>query len=61
MFGLPVRLTHEGTLSYKTTIGSMFTVLLAITILAYSGLKLASFIKQDSGQSFKVYPLYRDL
>ena len=54
-------LTHKGKIKYKTSVGSTFTVVTIIISLTYFIWSLVTFINQSADQTFKSYPLYRDL
>ena len=48
IFGTPVTLVHEGDRFYRTEVGSVFTLILVVTILTFFGIKIQTLVKQDT-------------
>ena len=46
-FGMPVTLTHQGNDDYRTTTGSLMTLVLLEVVLSYFGMKLIDLLTQS--------------
>ena len=61
MLGLPVTFVHEGATTYKTEVGSFFTLMMVVSVLTFVSFKVQTLVNQDSQQSYKMFSADRDL
>ena len=54
-------LVHDGETYFKTEVGSTFSIVLVITILAFLLVKVQTLVKQDQQQQYSHFSTDRDL